>query len=340
MFLKLTTKICYNFLIELIVSMIKNRAKDANILFLKINYNIFLIQVNVFTVVALTVERYTCLKEKTLNSNDRAKMRIIIVYIVLLWILAIFFSLPKTMSIIEVNYNETIECESTFEPEYDQIYTIAKWIIAFVMPYLIIIFFSILLLIFLKKWSNKSKLLHGAGSNAKKNVINNRNKSCDSNAENKSIEEKSSEIKNLIAVKLVASNLETSHETKVINSDTNLLLNTLPMNQLKNNQNQANRNGNKVNRVKPNRTTMIKRRTTRFVLAVVISFLCCWSPLWIFQIVVMFTESKSIILQLMRQITLIINYLGGVINPLLFLILTENFRDFIAQRLRKTFRHN
>lgn len=84
---------------------------------------------------------------------------------------------------------------------------------------------------------------------------------------------------------------------------------------------------------KPSRQSMIKKRTTRFVLAVVISFLCAWSPFWIFQIVVLFTESQSVLLQVARNLTLITVYFEGVINPLLFLILTENFRDFFFSKL-------
>lgn len=83
------------------------------------------------------------------------------------------------------------------------------------------------------------------------------------------------------------------------------------------------------------RQSLIKKRTTRFVLAVVISFLCAWSPFWIFQIVVMFIESlESNLLPIARNLTLIFLYFEGVTNPLLFLILTENFREFVSSKLK------
>lgn len=84
---------------------------------------------------------------------------------------------------------------------------------------------------------------------------------------------------------------------------------------------------------KGSRQSQIKKRTTRFVLALVISFLCAWSPLWIFQIVVTFTDSHSHYLQIARNLTLIGVYMEGVTNPLLFLILTETFREFFFNKV-------
>lgn len=119
-----------------------------------------------FTVSALTIERYTCLKEKSLNPNDACKKRVIFIYIVVLWVSAVGFSLPKALSIVEKTYKsnngtETIvQCESTFDQSYEVVYTISKWIVAFLLPYGLIIFFSCCLLRFLTKWSNRSKRLH------------------------------------------------------------------------------------------------------------------------------------------------------------------------------------
>jgi hypothetical protein len=79
---------------------------------------------------------------------------------------AVGFSLPKALSIVEKTYKsnngtETIvQCESTFDQSYEVVYTISKWIVAFLLPYGLIIFFSCSLLRFLTKWSNRSKRLH------------------------------------------------------------------------------------------------------------------------------------------------------------------------------------
>lgn len=84
-----------------------------------------------------------------------------VIYIVLLWVVGICFSLPKTLSIHEYIDNNTkiVSCYSEFDDNYEKIYTIMKWIIPFVLPYILIIVFSIRLLIFIKKWSMKNKNL-------------------------------------------------------------------------------------------------------------------------------------------------------------------------------------
>lgn len=117
---------------------------------------------NVFTVAALTLERYFCLREKKMVENDKKKITIVIIYIIALWTFAITFSMPKTLSIIEVYQNETdtVTCGSSLAQSHEEVYTIAKWIIAFALPYVIIIVFSTLLLKFLREWSARSKLLH------------------------------------------------------------------------------------------------------------------------------------------------------------------------------------
>ena len=104
-------------------------------------------KVIVFTIAALTLERYFCLKENKLIDSDSRNFRVVMIYIVSLWILAILFSLPKTMSVILVSHNGLTSCGSSLDLRQEQIYTISKWIFAFAFPYLFIITFSSLLLL-------------------------------------------------------------------------------------------------------------------------------------------------------------------------------------------------
>lgn len=268
---------------------------------------------------ALTLERYFCLRENKIIENDKSKCSIVCIYIILLWAFSIGFSMPKTLSIIEVFNNETQTnvCASLFDQAHEEIYTVAKWIIAFALPYMIIIVFSGLLLKFLKEWSARAKLLH---NNTKKP-------------------------KNFIPYSVASKNEDDLSEKKNLKDNTNQMefpkksknfLSSLVMWK----KTKSNKSFSTVvvkRHVKESRTTKIKRRTTRFVLAVVISFLCAWSPLWMFQIAVTFSESQNFFLKLMSNLTLIIVYLGGVINPLLYMILTNNFREFISSLFKKVF---
>lgn len=83
--------------------------------------------------------------------------------------------MSKALSIVErevkYNNNETmIVCDSTYTERAEVIYTILKWILAFLLPYSVIIFFSCCLLKFLKEWSNRTKHLQAANNRNKRPV--------------------------------------------------------------------------------------------------------------------------------------------------------------------------
>jgi hypothetical protein len=73
-----------------------------------------------------------------------------------------------------------------------------------------------------------------------------------------------------------------------------------------------------------------KRRATRLVLSIIISFIVFWSPLWIFQLYDTFNEhGPTIYIQILNFVTLVFVYTNGLLNPLFYLILTQNFRDYL-----------
>jgi hypothetical protein len=193
--------------------------------------------------------------------NDTSKTKLIGIYIIVLWLLAICYTLPKGLSIKEEKYEHVTVCGSTMSAFHEKINTILKWILSFAFPYLIIIVNSILLLKFLTEWSNNSnKLKYQAKSE-------------------------------LQTLPLMNGNIKTTNSKKIDNLDDNK--NQSATNYLSNDSqfkstskldepsktasNSSELHVNKVNaNTKTSRAMMIKRRTTRFVLAIVFSFLCCW----------------------------------------------------------------
>ena len=265
---------------------------------------------------ALTFERYLCLKENQLVVVNKQKVKLFITYITFLWIFAISFALTKTLYIKQVYHKDAgkYACGSTFNAKYKQIYTILQWIIAFVFPYSIIIIFSSLLLKFLHNWSMKSISLHSAPKKQNNEVI----------------QEEPFEMEKLVRSQISSQSKRNNLGNNIFSGGNDpaesILLNnskcclnstySLPI------ENSASALV---------RISMIKRRSTRFVLAVVISFLCTWSPFWIYQIIISFTEFQSIFLVIMHNLTLVCTYIEGVLDPLFYILLTENFRDFISK---------
>jgi hypothetical protein len=307
--------------------------------------------VNVFSVAALTLERYLCLKEKQISdTSKKCKRRAFMFYIVLLWICAISFALSKTLYVHQVFHSESnvYTCGSSLSDPAERAYTIIKWILAFLLPYSIIIIFSVLLLKFLKEWSSKAKLLRQPNlshhAQEKSELLSPAKNVNDAHAAASSIQlslivkqsvSRNSDIPLTELTSLTSSSRNSTEQTKicfccclkpstVIKSDSIIIKPPSTKNSVS--------VGSNNNNIAYARLNMIKRRSTRFVLAVAVSFLCTWSPLWISQIILMFTEYQSLALIVIHNLTLVITYLECLLDPLLFILLTQNFREFINKR--------
>jgi hypothetical protein len=192
--------------------------------------------------------------------NDKSKSKLIGIYIIVLWLLAICYTLPKGLSIKEEVFDEhVIVCGSTMSPFHEKINTILKWILSFAFPYSIIIVNSILLLKFLTEWSNNSnKLKYQAKLQVQSLPLMTSTTNSDKLDDN---------ITNQSATNLLSANNNESRSKCSFKSDesSKIVSNTSEIQISRVNAN-----------TKTNRSLMIKKRTTRFVLAIVFSFLCCW----------------------------------------------------------------
>ena len=278
------------------------------------------LKVIVFTIAALTIERFFCLKDKKPIETDQSiKVRLIAIYIGSLWLLSIAYTMPKALSITAVTmYNESVVvCGSTYDPMHEKMSTITKLVIAFAIPFTLIISVSIMLLKFLSEWSRKSSQLHATTQRPLTPLMLPAPVSgcclsqADQHQQDQQQQQQQPQQQHRKHFSLVSQMKKWSSS---------------PMDEL---SIIDNRKMSQMTRTQA-RLARIRRRTTRFVLAVVFSFLCCWTPLWIYQLFIIFSDSSvdSKILQMMNNLNLIVVYLGGVLNPLLFILLTENFRQF------------
>ena len=75
-----------------------------------------------------------------------------------------------------------------------------------------------------------------------------------------------------------------------------------------------------------------KRRATSLVLLIIISFFVLWSPFWILQLYDTFNDrGPTAYIQILNFVTLVFVYANGLLNPLIYLILTQNFRDYMRR---------
>jgi hypothetical protein len=207
-----------------------------------------------------------------------------------LWALASLFALFKTYWIEVVNVNGNFyTCSSSMSDSRERVYTILKWVLAFLVPYSLIIVFSVFLILFLREWSQ----------NAVQNFR--------------------QEPPRVDALLLTKTSQSYQSMGKAAEAITTLAVN-------------ASRSMTITPKPKELVQIKMKRKSTMFVLAVVFLFLCAWLPLWIFQIVVLFYEQNSLFLALSSNFTLILVYLQGVCDPLLYMLLTENFKRFLKEK--------
>ena len=321
---------------------------------------------SVYTVVALTIERYHCLKDQKIIDNDKNKLKIIVIYIVLLWISAICFTLTKTVSIrVSDDQAEMFnnDCMSSFDETDEKIFTTLKLLIAFAIPYTTIIVFSIFLLKFLNEWSKRSQNLRANKTNYLifNTISNLKLENSEENTSNKIKNQNKLTVPTAAQLKLIEpspsnqsfplTDLTKVHSNYSINSQPrsesdkqnleNTQLKQTHLNTLNNNNNYKSCEITNVaasaQSSKPmSRHERIKRRSTKFVISVVISFLCCWSPLWLFQLIMSFFDPKnSNFMRVFNNLTLIVVYCSCVFNPLLYMLLTENFREYAKDILKK-----
>jgi hypothetical protein len=113
--------------------------------------------VGAFTVVALCMERFFTVadtKKRTENMSNKFKMFITLIYLLFVWLVAIFFSLPFIDS-LEHDFPNNITCNTNWSDFSLNIFFAIKFIFIFLLPYTLISISSIKLLSFLNKWRRR-----------------------------------------------------------------------------------------------------------------------------------------------------------------------------------------
>ena len=216
-----------------------------------------------YTIAALSVERYIDARSKL-----AAKFRFLITFISLAIIWTVGLVLPYPFIFYTFLYDQTstinknstislspiLTCRSVLSEHVLLIYEIILYIIAFIIPYSIIVLFSLKLLRFLRQWLNRKQKL--------------------------------------------------------------------------------------------TRLTMTKKRTrgVKLVLCIVLSFLICYTPFWIFKFYTSFLVDETIrrrpllrrFLTYAHQLVVLLSHVEGILNPLFFIVLTKHFCLTFSKHRRKT----
>ncbi|CAF0724392.1 unnamed protein product [Adineta ricciae] len=214
----------------------------------------------VYTVAALSVERYIDARSKL-----SAKVRFFITFasVIVIWTVGILLPYPFIFYTFLYDQNKSstknlttsiLTCRSVLSEHTLLIYEIVLYIMAFIIPYSIIVVFSLKLLRFLRQWLNRKQKL--------------------------------------------------------------------------------------------TRLNIVKKRTrgVKLVLCIVLSFLICYTPFWIFKFYTSFLLDETIrrrpllrhFLTYAHQLVVLLSHIEGILNPLFFIVLTDHFCKTFSKHRQKT----
>jgi hypothetical protein len=251
--------------------------------------------VGVYTVTALSVERFFEVadeKRRIDSFSNKFKILMITIYLVLVWIFAILFSMPMVFSIrLESLSNSTVICTSNWTEEQINIFFAIKFLFMFIIPYSLITVSSVKLLLFLNKWKKKNLLRNLKQMTAMKTLM-----KYTTNAKlpnNNNNQNQNNEIGNLNEIKKLNDsnntnkkyglNNENENNNKLKKKVTQFLHPTIAYAPTKRESEQKIEITMRINSFNSgaSKQNRIRRKASRIVLLIILLFFIQWIPLWI-----------------------------------------------------------
>ena len=327
--------------------------------------------VGVFSVAALSVERFYDVAHKTKRPEIYSyKFKVIVICFVvfLIWLFAILFSFPMIVSIeLVVIPNRTVtSCGSNWSEYTINIFFLLKFLFIFIIPLLVIGFSSVRLLIFLKSWKSKNikkkiKLTKTRDSvviyercslvNLKKKNIEFSKTTKTSNLNSKENKDMNMNRKKPCSIYVESRYSSTENQESISNKENTKITkkNSTCLNfiQISNKKyfkfcccfinvkiNYSLKNMvDEIFTTKPHSslTLTIRKKAIRLVLAIVLMFFIQWIPIWIFQLYIALSNNEIKYIRTINIVITIISYLNSVANPALYMLLTYNFKKYCKE---------
>lgn len=115
-------------------------------------FDIIGMTVGVYTIVALSIERYHDIAVVRKKNKSFRVFR----FLIIIWLIAVIFALPIISNIKVITSEKVTTCETTWNDGQENIYFVFKFIFLYVLPSVLITISSIRILKFLKKWRQNS----------------------------------------------------------------------------------------------------------------------------------------------------------------------------------------
>ena len=110
----------------------------------------------VYTVAVLSVERCIEVLDTKRRTSQKFKNFLTGLSLIVIWLFAVVFSLPMVASFdTEIPESDSFPCQSTWTDSQINVFFVVKYLLIFIVPFVIILVSSAKLLIFLVKWQRK-----------------------------------------------------------------------------------------------------------------------------------------------------------------------------------------
>lgn len=273
----------------------------------------------ILTVTLLSVERYF----EVTDSNKNRKVKIftktrIKLFIVACWLLAGVFVGLILPSIRLLERGNQQECSSTWPEEYLSIFFTTKFIIIFLIPYMIILISSIKLLLFLNKWRKRTRVNKTTSHSESRKRLTNLSRA--GSFSRNSFLHPNDLVHELSVIRTPSPTRKLGDAREPVQSSL-ILADSMSQSSYY--------SGIATRVVKRDFVNSVQEKATRLVLAIVFVFLLQWSPFWFFQFFQMFSDTVIENVQLINLIISVLSYSNTVVNPFLYMLLTHNFKEYL-----------
>ena len=311
--------------------------------------------VGVFTITALSVERFFQIvyKKRFEMYSKKFKMLIVCVFLFILWIVAILFPLPMILSVQLVIENETTACRSTWNDQNLKVFFIVQFIFTFLFPFITITISSTRLLMFFRKWRKNSikrrikfadKTIGKVREQGKKyGTVNagsgilkadNLTINTSNNLSSISKIETVSNIENMgnspiIQPKIVSTNkrVEIRQKKSSLVMLFSSIMNILQLCKISRTKKTPYPKNRRFKR-------SIRKKASRLVMIIILTFFIQWVPLWILNFFKEFFDGDKTAVYLANILITVFSYTNTVANPVIYMLVTYNFKVNIKKFLK------
>ena len=309
-------------------------------------------------------------KKRSGRLSTKFKILLVIIFCLLTWLVAVLIWFPFMLGIKLMRIagsGTSYACGSNWKDTSINTFFKLKFCLIFLLPYIVICISSFKLLIFLVKWKKKEGIINNNGNSEALKTVRLETASLAETERRLSTNSKPGLglkwIRHIISQKKFhvfdgekqekQQNVSNEHQlsrnkSECIESESsneNIIDDPQQPNQqrpfivrlhiVQNNTTVTNKRTNKSHNKGGLYISNVRQKAIRLVLIIILLYFLQWTPLLIFQLTVLYSNQFIPNIQLINLIISTLSYSNTIANPVLYMFLTYNFKQYCRKTLRQ-----